>query len=66
MEENIEYTENFVRTTYNPDHVIREVNEAHPSEYGWVVGDATITDLGNGQFEVSIPLTKYSVNSRGR
>ena len=66
MDKEIEYKENFVKTTRNPNHVIQAVKECHPSNYGWEVGEPKIEKLNNGEYKVTIPLIKYRIQSKSR
>ena len=58
MKEPLEYRETFVRTTSNPQYVIDAVKDSHPEEKGWTIGEPIIEKLENGEYKVSISLSK--------
>ena len=65
MENNLEYQEIFERSGFNTmeevQYKINSVIEAHPQEYGWVVGQPEVIKGMDGKYTVRIPLKKYSV-----
>ncbi len=64
MNEEIEYQEDFVRTTQDPKYVFQQACEAHPREDGWRVGTPIIENLGDGNYKITIPLMKIRVRSK--
>lgn len=64
----IQWQENFVKVTDDPEYVISEVRSIYTSDADWVVGAPTIREVNDprkGKFEVNIPLTKYAID-KGR
>lgn len=59
-ERQVIFRDTHVRTTNNPEHIIKAVNELYSDHPDWEIGNPTIRDLGNGMYQVSIPLTKYA------
>ena len=58
MNDNV-YRETFVKTTTDPEYIYKAVCEQHPYEYGWIVGEPKVTNLGNGNYKIEIPLEKH-------
>ena len=61
----IEYKEIFERSDILEQDVqykIASVKEAHPEEFGWIVGNAEVIKQPNGKCTVKIPLVKYAMN----
>ncbi len=64
----IEYQEIFTKSEVpinNINYVLNAIKEAHPSEYGWVIGEPEIIKNRDGRTAtLKLPLIKYYVEKR--
>ena len=64
----IEYQEIFTKSEVlvnSVDYVLKAIKEAHPSEYGWDMGEPEIIKNPDGRtVTLKVPLTKYYVEKR--
>ena len=66
------YSEEFVdsRVLNNPESIrfiLSRIREIHSADYGWEVGDPTITPNSDGKtVTIKVRLEKYKTNNMGR
>lgn len=60
------YREIFAKKTSksNVDYIMQNITETYTEDKGWHVGDPVITDLGNGEVLIQVPLEKRTQGIR--